>query len=89
MFPTGNRGRAAGLLTTAALLGGVIGILLVGALRDAGVNYGGVIGIVALAQVVVVAVVLKSFPETAHLELEVLNPEDAVPTAMPPAPRTP
>jgi MFS family permease len=89
LFPTGNRGRAAGLLTTAALLGGVIGILLVGALRDAGVSYGGVIAIVALAQIVVVAVVLASFPETAHLELEVLNPEDAVPVATPPAPRTP
>ena len=80
MFPTGNRGRAAGLLTTAALLGGID--------RDpAGrrrcstpaASYGGVIGIVALAQVVVVTVVLLSFPETAHLELEELNPEDAVP----------
>ena len=38
-----------------------------------------VIGIVAIAQVVVVASWLKSFPETAHLELEALNPEDAVP----------
>ena len=62
-----------------ALLGGVVGILLVGALRDAGVSYGGVIALVALGQVVVVAVVLASFPETAHLELEALNPEDAVP----------
>ena len=88
LFPTGNRGRAAGLLTAAALLGGVVGILLVGALRDAGVAYGSAIAIVALGQVVVVAVVLAAFPETAHLELEVLNPEDAVPVTTPPAPRT-
>jgi MFS family permease len=85
LFPTGNRGRAAGLLTAAALLGGVIGILLVGAMRDAGVSYGTAIALVALAQVVVVAVVITSFPETAHLELEALNPEDAVPVVTPPA----
>ena len=30
LFPTGNRGRAAGLLTAAALLGGIVGLLLVG-----------------------------------------------------------
>jgi len=88
MFPTGNRGRAAGLLTTAALLGGVIGILVVGELRNLGLSYGWVIGIVALAQIVVVAIVLASFPETAHLELETINPEDAVPVPTPPAPRT-
>ena len=80
----GNRGRAAGLLTAAALLGGVIGILLVGALRDAGVGYGTVMGLVALGQVVVVTVVLTAFPETAHQELEALNPEDAAPVAVPP-----
>jgi MFS family permease len=85
LFPTGNRGRAAGLLTSAALLGGVVGILLVGAMRDAGVSYGTAIALVALAQVVVVTVVLLSFPETAHLELEALNPEDAVPVVTPPA----
>jgi MFS family permease len=85
LFPTGNRGRAAGLLTAAALLGGVIGILLVGALRDAGVGYGTVMGLVALGQVVVVTVVLTAFPETAHQELEALNPEDAAPVAVPPS----
>ena len=58
LFPTGNRGRAAGLLTAAALLGGIGGILLVGHLLDGGAAYGGVIALVALGQVVVVAVVL-------------------------------
>ena len=77
LFPTGNRGRAAGLLTAAALLGGIGGLLLVGALRDAGWSFGSVIGLVALGQVLVVLIVLTSFPETAHRELEDLNPEDA------------
>lgn len=77
LFPTGNRGRAAGLLTAAALLGGIVGLLIVGALRDAGWSYGSVIGLVATGQILVVLIVLTSFPETAHRELEDLNPEDA------------
>jgi MFS family permease len=76
LFPTGNRGRAAGLLTASALLGGIGGLLVVGQLLDAGWSYGQAIGTVALAQVVVVAVVLTLFPETAHRELEDLNPLD-------------
>jgi MFS family permease len=76
LFPTGNRSRAAGLLTTAALLGGIAGLVLVGQLRDRGWSYGSMIGLVALGQVVVVTIVLLSFPETAHRELEDLNPED-------------
>ncbi len=56
LFPTGNRGRAAGLLTAAALLGGIGGLLLVGQLIDAGWSYGQAIGLVALAQLIVVVV---------------------------------
>jgi methionine-rich copper-binding protein CopC len=36
-----------------------------------------VIGMMALAQVVVTIIVLTSYPETAHRELEEMNPEDA------------
>jgi len=78
LFPTGNRGRAAGMLTAAALLGGIGGILLTGHLVDGGASYGSVIALVALGQLVVVAVVLLRFPETAHKELEALNPEDQI-----------
>ena len=77
LFPTGNRGRAAGLLTAAALLGGIGGLQLAGRLLDADWPYGRVMGLLAIAQVVVVIMVLMSFPETAHRELEELNPEDA------------
>ena len=76
LFPTGNRGRASGLLTASALLGGSIGLLLVGRLLDLGWSYGQAIGLVALAQIVVVVLVLTRFPETAHRELEDLNPLD-------------
>ncbi len=76
LFPTGNRSRAAGLLTAAALLGGIGGLLVVGQLLDRGQSYGQVIGLMAIGQVVVVLLVLTRFPETAHRELEELNPED-------------
>lgn len=77
LFPTGNRGRAAGMLTAAALVGGIGGLQLVGRLLDRGSSYGEVIGLVALGQIVVVLVVLLKFPETAHRSLEELNPLDA------------
>ena len=77
LFPTGNRGRAAGLLTAAALLGGIGGLLLSGQLLDTGWPHGRVMALLALAQVVVVITVVVSYPETAHRELEELNPEDA------------
>ena len=71
-----------------ALLGvspGCAGAILVMPLAARGtVSYGTAIGLVALAQIVVVAIVITSFPETAHLELEALNPEDAVPVVVPP-----
>ena len=76
LFPTGNRGRANALLTAAALGGGIVGILLVGQLTDAGRSYGAALGLMALGQIVVVVLVLARFPETAHHSLEELNPED-------------
>ncbi len=76
LFPTGNRGRASGLLTASALLGGSVGLLLVGQLLSHGWSYGQAIGLVALAQVMVVGIVMTKFPETAHRELEDLNPLD-------------
>ncbi len=89
LFPTGNRGRAAGMLTAAALLGGIGGLQLVGRLLDRGAGYGTVIGLVALGQVVVVVVVLRWFPETAHRTLEDLNPEDAAPASTDASPLSP
>src|SRR5690606_25280640 len=84
LFPTGNRGKAAGFLTVAALLGGIVGLLIVGRTLDAGSSYAAVISLVAIGQLVVVVIVLASLPETAHRELEDLNPQDRL--SPPPAP---
>jgi MFS family permease len=78
LFPTGNRGRAAGLITATALLGGIIGLLVMGQLLDRDWSHGRVMALLASAQIVVIVVVLRYYPETAHQELETLNPEDAV-----------
>lgn len=82
LFPTGARGRVAGLLSASALLGGIAGLLVAGVLLDADWTYGQVMGLLALGQVIVVATVLLGYPETAHRSLEELNPTDAEPTSV-------
>ncbi|MDX2381532.1 MAG: MFS transporter [Acidimicrobiia bacterium] len=76
LFPTGNRSRAAGLVTAAALLGGIGGLVTTGGLLDADWSYGSVMATLAIGQIVVTLLVVIAYPETAHRELEDLNPED-------------
>jgi MFS family permease len=78
LFPTGNRGRAAGFVTALALVGGSLGLVATGELVDRGWSYGEVMVMLALAQVVTAAIVVLSYPETAHRDLDELNPEDRV-----------
>lgn len=77
LFPTGNRSRAAGLVTAAALVGGIVGLVVMGRMLDDGRSYAGVLAILAIGQLIVTLLVVAAYPETAHLELEALNPEDA------------
>ncbi|MEN9506607.1 MAG: hypothetical protein RI958_2533, partial [Actinomycetota bacterium] len=77
LFPTGRRGMAGGLIAALALLGGSVGLIVAGALLDAGWSYGQTMMVLAAAQVVTAAVVLVTYPETAHRSLEDINPEDA------------
>jgi MFS family permease len=76
LFPTGNRGRANGLVTTVGLLSGSVGILIVGFARDQGYSFGQVMAVMAIGQLVGAFLAYRHYPETAHLELEQLNPED-------------
>ena len=78
MFPTGNRGKANGLITATALLSGSLGILLVGYARNHGVSFGVAMTAVATGQLLAVYIAYRYYPETAHLELEQLNPGDPV-----------
>jgi MFS family permease len=76
LFPTGNRSRATSLVTASSLIGGIGGLLLTGALLDGGWSYIQVMSTLAIGQVIVTVLVVRYYPETAHQELEALNPED-------------
>jgi MFS family permease len=76
LFPTGNRSRATSLVTASSLIGGIGGLLVTGALLDGGWSYLEVMGTLAIGQVIVTVLVVRYYPETAHQELEALNPED-------------
>lgn len=76
LFPTSLRGKLGGVVEALSVLGSAIGLLLVGALVDGGWSYGRAFAWLAAAPLVVAVVVLAAFPETAHRELEDINPED-------------
>ncbi len=77
LFPTANRTRASAYITTAALIGGIGGLIVTGQLIDRGWSYVSVMGMLAVGQLIVTVLVVAFYPETAHRELEELNPEDA------------
>lgn len=77
LFPTANRGRAAYWILTSALLGGSLSLLLTGALLNSGLSYGTVMLGLVVGPAIVSIIVLTTYPETAHRELEELNPQDA------------
>ena len=75
LFPTGNRGRAAGIITAAGLMGGSAGIFVAGRLLDHDWSYSQVMGLMAVGQVIAIGLILLRYPETAHKDLDELNPE--------------
>jgi MFS family permease len=84
LFPTSLRGRANGIINTVATVGSVIGLVLAGFLIDRLDSFGLALGLLAIGPLVMAAVVLAFFPETAWRELEDLNPEDRMaPPTMP------
>jgi MFS family permease len=78
LFPTGLRGKAAGILELIGVCGSAVGLIFVGRLADRWGSFAGPIAIVAIASLLVAVLVLVAFPETAHRSLEDLNPEDAI-----------
>ncbi len=85
LFPTGLRGKANGVLQTAAVAGSSIGLLAAGAMADHFGRIGPGLALLAIGPMILVVLVVRSYPETAHRELEQLNPEDeAVAAFVPP-----
>ena len=76
LFPTAHRNIASAFITTASLVGGSIGLLGCGTFINRGASYGSVMAVLAIGPVLVSVLIFAMYPETAHRELEDLNPED-------------
>jgi MFS family permease len=70
LFSTGSRGMAGGIIMTAALLGGIVGLLGSGIVLDSGLSYGTVMLCLVAGPVVASLIVWFRYPETAHQELD-------------------
>ena len=78
LFPTSLRGRANGTIAILGVTGSVIGLLTAGALSEAWDGLGPALALLAVGPLVMALLVLVAYPETAHRELEDLNPEDRI-----------
>jgi MFS family permease len=78
LFPTGRRSTAGAVITASSLLGGSIGLIAAGRLVDTSMSYGAVMCLLSLAPCIAAILVWVRYPETAHQELEVINPLDVV-----------
>ena len=81
LFPTSLRGRANAAITVLALIGSGIGLVAAGAMSDRWDRFAPGMALLAIGPLIVCMLVLTLYPETAHRELEDINPEDAVPSA--------
>lgn len=79
LFPTSLRGRANGIITGLGRIGSVLGLLIIAVLVEDGEPLAPIIALLAIGPAVLAVLVLVAYPETAHRELEDLNPEDAAP----------
>jgi MFS family permease len=77
LFPTASRGSANGGINVAAVTGAVVGLLAAGALSDAFGGLPAAMALLAIGPAIVVLLIVVAYPETAHRELEDINPEDA------------
>jgi len=94
LFPTALRGRANGIISILGVTGSVIGLATAGYLSDRWNGLGPALAVLAVGPLLMAGLVLAAYPETAHLELEDINPEDRlgpgpVPSAAPAARTTP
>lgn len=76
LFPTEARGAANGGIGLASRIGAIIGLVFAGQLGDR-IGLPQALSYLAIGPLVLTFLILFFYPETAHMELEDLNPEDA------------
>lgn len=81
LFPTSLRGRANGIISALGRIGSVTGLLVIALLVSDDQPLAPIIALLALGPALLAVLVLVAYPETAHRELEELNPEDMPPVA--------
>ena len=80
LFGTYRRGRSNGVIVTVGVAGSALGAIVAGRLSDAlDGRLGPAVALLAVGPLIVAALVLWKYPETAGQELEDINPEDADP----------
>ncbi len=83
LFPTSLRGRANGVISVAGVSGSAVGLIAGGRMQEHYGRFGPGLAILGVGPLIVAVLVLLFYPETAHRELEELNPEDAAASAQP------
>lgn len=78
MFPTLHRSFASGVIMTASLIGGSVGLIGAGFFLNRDVSYGTVMSWLLIGPVIAGVLVYTTFPESARRELEELNPQDVI-----------
>ena len=81
LFPTSLRGRANGIISGLGRVGSVLGLVVIAVLVRDDRPLAPIIALLAIGPALLALLVLTAYPETAHRELEELNPEDAPPVA--------
>ncbi len=83
LFPTSLRGKANGFISAMGRIGSVVGLVAAGFLSQRMGMIGGALTLLAIGPAIVIVLILTLYPETAHRELEDLNPEDLRPSDEP------
>lgn len=78
LFPTSLRTKANVVITTLGVSGSVVGLVIAGRLAERW-SLGPAVAVLAVSPALVALLLIPRYPETAHRELEELNPEDTLP----------
>lgn len=86
LFPTSLRGRANGVIAVVGVAGTITGLVTAGYLSDRWGGLAPALTLLSVCPLVMAALVVTRYPETAGQELEALNPEDPRPPDEPDGP---